>query len=54
MCNVYDRYTGKVEVVSMEAWHNLNKRNYVKGIKMIKPRFELMCVVNPNFSGLEV
>lgn len=49
MCNVYDRYTGKVEVVSMGTWQNLNKRNYVKGIKMIKPRFEFLGEINPNF-----
>lgn len=51
MCNVYDRYTDKLEVVSHEVWLNLNKRNHINGMRMIKPRFELMCEVNVNFAN---
>ena len=54
MCSVYDRYTGKVEVVSKEVWASLNKRNYVNGIKMAKPRYEFIGEVNVNFIGKEV
>lgn len=54
MCGVYDRYTGKLEVVSKEVWFNLNKRNHVNGIRMVKPRYEFMGEVNINFVSKEV
>ena len=54
MCSVFDRYTGKLEVVSKEVWLNLNRRNHVNGIRMRVPRYEFMGEVNPNFAGKEV
>ena len=49
MCNIYDRYTGKIMLVSMEKWNSLNTRDTVRGIKKLVPRYEFLGEVNPSF-----
>ena len=54
MCSVFDRYTGEIMFVSKEKTAQLLSRNMVRGIKMLKPRFEFLGEINPNFAGKEV
>lgn len=48
---VLDNYTGVVKVVDEETLKVLNKRNHVNGVRMVKPRYEFLGEVNPNFAN---